>query len=225
MKAAIISDIHANLPALHSIEADLRAADRVICLGDFTGYYCWVNEVIDLLRELNAICVLGNHDYYVLNSCPLNVPPAVEFGVAYAKATLQSKHRDWMAALPVSWGGLIGGRSILLVHGSPWQPLDEYLYADSHQLQRLKDFAFDLVAFGQTHRFFRGENGRPLLLNPGSVGQNRDRGEEAVASAVILETESMTVEHVRQSYDPTPVITLARRANAGDWITRHLIPE
>jgi putative phosphoesterase len=187
LKLAIISDIHANLAAMKAIEADLRAADHVICLGDFTGYYCEVNEVIDLLRELKAICVLGNHDYYVLNECPAGLPPGVQFGVAFAKATLHSEHKDWLARVPISWGGVVAGRSMLLTHGSPWRPLEDYLYADSLDLRRLKDFEFDLVAFGQTHRFFQDDIGKPLLLNPGSVGQNRDQGEEAMASAVILD--------------------------------------
>ncbi len=210
---------------MEALAVDLRAADQVICLGDFTGYYCAINEVIDLLRDMNAICVLGNHDYYVLNECPSGVPPGVQFGIAFAKTTLLSKHKDWMASIPLLWGGVIAGRSILLAHGSPWRPLEDYLYADSPNLPRMKEFKFDLVAFGQTHRFLQDGLGKPLLLNPGSVGQNRDQGEEAIASAVILETESMTVEHLRRSYDPTSVIAAARRANAGDWITRHLIPE
>ncbi len=223
LKLAIISDIHANLPALRAIEPDLRMADRVICLGDFTGYYCDVNEVIDLLRNLNALCVLGNHDHYLLTECPAGAPPAVHFGVTFAKATLHSQHKDWMAAIPIMWAGTVAGRSILLVHGSPWRPLDDYLYVDSPNLRRLNDFQFDLIAFGQTHRFFQSNRSTPLLLNPGSVGQNRDQGEEAVASGVILETNSMTVEHLRRPYDPTSVIAAARRAGAGDWITRHLI--
>ena len=50
MKLALISDIHANYIALETVKSDLEQADLVLCLGDFVGYYCQVNEVLDYVR-------------------------------------------------------------------------------------------------------------------------------------------------------------------------------
>ncbi len=220
MRIAIISDIHSNLPALLAVEGVLREADAVICLGDLVGYYCQVNEVLDFVRTLNAICILGNHDYFLLAGCPAPVPEAVKFGIAYADRVIFSNHRAWLARLPLTWGGLLAGKSVLAVHGSPWRPVTDYLYADSPRLAGLGEFDFDLIAFGQTHRSLFHHSKRPWLLNPGSVGQSRNNSGQA-ASAV-WDTERGTIEMIERSYDPTPVIELALENGAGDWIRTHL---
>jgi predicted phosphodiesterase len=112
------------------------------------------------------------------------------------------------------------GFSALLVHGAPWDPLEAYLYADNPRLVELEDLDFDLVAFGQTHRALV-RDGRPILLNPGSVGQSRDAVAEACAA--VLDTETRTVERVRRRYDARPVIALARANGAGAWVEKHLV--
>ena len=71
-KIAVISDIHGNYPALKAVldEIDSDGIKDVICLGDIVGYYCQVNECIDVLRERKIYCLLGNHDYYMIsNTC------------------------------------------------------------------------------------------------------------------------------------------------------------
>jgi putative phosphoesterase len=219
MRLVFISDIHANADALAALADDLAAADQIACLGDLLGYYCQVNEVLDAVRAMNAICVLGNHDAFILHGCPPDANEAVRFGIAYADRVITPAHRAWLAALPLTWGGILGGRSMLLVHGSPWRPLADYLYADSPLLTRLDAFDYDVIAFGQTHRALV-RAGRPFLLNPGSVGQARDM--QGRACALLLDTETMAVTPVAHPYDVTGVIARARHHGAGDWITKHL---
>jgi putative phosphoesterase len=220
MRVAIISDIHSNLPALQAVQEDLRQADAVVCLGDLVGYYCQVNEVLDLIRGLHGTCILGNHDYFLLTGCPESAPEAVRFGISFADSVISSDHRSWLGKLPLIWSGLMEGRSILAVHGSPWQPLSDYLYADSPKLADLSEFDFDLIAFGQTHRALLQAAKRPCLLNPGSIGQARDK--QGHASFAVWDTDANRVELIERAYDPGPVIELALTHGAGTWIRKHL---
>jgi len=223
MRIAIASDFHANFPALRAAADVLETADRVLCLGDFTGYYCDVNQVLDFVRGLNnkAVCVLGNHDQFLLDgSVPASAPAAVRFGVAWADRVIEPTHRDWLAALPLVWGGRFDGKSVLAVHGSPWRPMDDYLYADNPRLPALREFDFDLMAFGQTHRPTSDRTARPWLINPGAVGQSRHV--PGVASVAVWDTTRGTVEQIDRPYDTAPVIRHARENGAGDWITKHL---
>jgi putative phosphoesterase len=220
MRLAIISDLHANFVALKALAEVLEQADCVLCLGDFVGYYCQVNEVIDYVRNLKAICVLGNHDQFLLNGCPSEVNPAVRFGIQFAERVITAENRRWLAALPMVWGGMLDQRSFLLCHGSPWSPLQDYLYADNPAIDQLQTFAYDVIAFGQTHRILQRLTTRPMLLNPGSVGQSRDH--IADACAAVVNTKDMTVAMLRNAYDPDPVIKLAFHHGAGEWINKHL---
>lgn len=220
MRIVIISDIHANLYALDALADVLRDADLTVCLGDMTGYYCQPNEVCDALRQLGALCLRGNHDHYALTAAPDRVPEAVHWGVAFTRAHLSAENRAWLESLTPMCETAWDGMTALLVHGAPWDPYEAYLYADNPRLLELENLDFDLVAFGQTHRTLY-RVGRPMLLNPGAVGQSRDTVAEACAA--VLDTQSRTVSLVRRPYDPQPVIALARRHGAGDWITKHLV--
>ena len=149
------------------------------------------------------------------------VPEAVRFGIEYADRVIDPDHRRWLAGLPLIWGGRMGGRSVLLSHGSPFRPLEEYLYPNRIPQVPLELFDFDGLAFGQTHRPYLDTSRRPFLLNPGSIGQARPR--PGVACAARWDPEAATVEMLEYPFDPTPVISLARNNGAGDWITKHLL--
>ncbi len=220
MRLAFISDIHANFEALDALSEELAGADRIFSLGDLVGYYCQVNPVLDRLRELGALCILGNHDFFLLHGCPPDLPPAVRFGIDHAGRVISDTNREWLGSLPLTWGGMAGGRSILLAHGSPWQPLDAYLFADNPQLAQLDQFDYDLIAFGQTHRALQRLDRRPILLNPGSVGQSRDR--PARACAMVVDSSTLTVETIERPFDSARVMELAVANGAGEWIGKHL---
>jgi putative phosphoesterase len=223
VKAAFISDLHANYEAVSALSPHLAAADVVVCLGDLLGYYCQVNEVMNWVREHVTICVLGNHDAYVLDGCPPDMPPAVKFGVEHAARVLESDHAAWLRALPLTWGGFLGGKKVLLAHGSPWNPMEDYLYADNPALASLSDFAFDIVAFGQTHRFIEKRHANALHLNPGSVGQSRDAATSGHAVAAIVDLDTLQVTRLAEKYDTAKVIGLAQSCGADEWIGKHLI--
>jgi len=224
MKVAVLSDLHSNYEAVKAVAEDVLQADVVVCLGDVVGYYCQVNETVDWVREHVTHCVLGNHDHYALHGCPENVPPAVRFGAEFAGKTLMASHREWLRQLPLKWEGRLGDRSFLLVHGSPWDPLGDYLYEDNPRLAELPQLDFDVIAFGQTHRFLQRRQGNRVQVNPGAVGQSRDRETLACACAVILDTGTMEIQRLTPKYDASTVIRLARAQGAGDWIEKYLTP-
>lgn len=223
MKIALISDIHANFEALQALSADLEQADLVVCLGDFVGYYCQVNEVLDYMRQRQLICVRGNHDDYLVNGLRGGLPGSVRFGIEYADRVIDPDHRRWLAELPLTWGGEVAeGLRVLLFHGSPFEPLREYLYEDSENLEALTAFDYDALCYGHTHRFLLRDKARPLVLNPGSVGQSREAETRGLASLALLDTDTMMVERRMMPYDAQVVIDLARRNDAGDWVYKHL---
>ncbi|HET9051792.1 MAG TPA: metallophosphoesterase family protein [Candidatus Dormibacteraeota bacterium] len=222
MRVALVADVHANPGALDVLGDTVREADAVVFLGDAVGYFCGADEAVTAVRALNpAVAVLGNHDDAALGGAPATANDAVRFGVDWAARTLTPANRGWLQGLPLVWSGRLGGRTWLVCHGSPWRPLEDYLYADSARLDDLAAFDVDIVAFAQTHRpLVRA--GRPLLVNPGSVGQSRHR--PGVACCALVDTASLAVEIVEREYDVRPVVTAARANGAGDWIERHMVP-
>ena len=220
MNVVLISDLHANAFALEALRGVLDQADVVMCLGDLVGYYCQVNEVIDAVRERGAVCVLGNHDHFLLHGCPSGVPEHVRWGIAHAGRVISDVNRAYLASLPLVWSGEVDGRRFLLSHGSPWRPLEDYLYQDQCDLHALREFDVDVLAFGQTHRPWQDDRARPVIVNTGSVGQSRHaRGR---ACAVVVATESLSIEAIEEPYDVATTIKLARKHGAGEWITKHL---
>jgi len=219
MKICIISDVHANFPALKSITDYLVSADLVFCLGDYVGYYCFVNETLDFLRSLRGIFLLGNHDQFLLNGLPSNTNESVRFGIDFAAGTITQENKAWLVSLPLVWGGYFAGKSFLLSHGSPWNPLGDYLYSDSSKIQQLQEFEFDFIAFGQTHRTLQKRFGERLAFNPGSVGQSRS--EPGMAEAVMLDTKSGSISCVRKEYDWEKTLAHAISNGAGDNAKKH----
>ncbi len=204
MKIMVISDIHANFNALSTLSNNIENADYVLCLGDIVGYNTQVNEVIDYLRNLKKLyCVLGNHDDFLLRGCPPNLLPTVQQGICYADNVIRPDNRHWLAKLPIVWAGLIENLSFFLVHGSPWNPFTDYLYADNPLLEKLNTFNYDIIAFGQTHRALVHNEKKPYLINPGSVGQSRDK--KGFACALEIETDTMTFTRIERPYANTSI--------------------
>ena len=139
MRVVVIGDVHANTEALNALTDLLDDADRVVCVGDVVGYYCQVNEAIAVLRDRHVLCVAGNHDRFVLRPGRTPNNESVRFGVEFAASVISAENRNWLAELPLTWGGDIGGLTWLLFHGSPWRPITDYIYPDSPLLPRLKE--------------------------------------------------------------------------------------
>lgn len=236
MKYAVISDIHANLPALSAVLQAIAAqgADRIVCLGDITGYHTEPTACVQLLREAGALCVVGNHDRAVIGAIPpVGLSPDAKRAVAWTRERLQDGVREFLAALPLK-------RSIdsvlVAVHGAlhpdtgcEWVRLDD----DPKRALSLDALASHpsgarVCAFGHTHRpgvwerraggAIRRVKGRTVtlhpdawyLVNPGSVGEPRD--DDLRASFLLLDASAGRVRFFRVPYDRPSVMARTRAA-------------
>ncbi|HIP95830.1 MAG TPA: metallophosphoesterase [Anaerolineae bacterium] len=241
MRCLVISDIHANLAAFEAVLADAGEFDVIWCLGDMVGYGPDPNECIERLRAFPHLCIAGNHDWAVLGRVDIeDFNPDAQRASLWTRQQLTPEHRAYLESLPIT---LVEEEKFTLVHGSPRQPIWEYILYPSIAKPNFAHFSTRFCFVGHTHapaisRYWRNEhnvsvcesiavsytNATPLgddrlIINPGSVGQPRDG--DARASYAILDTDTLTLEHHRVYY---PVeITQARMDAArlpGRLITR-----
>lgn len=217
MKLALLGDIHANDLAL---EAVLKAAaayhvDALIVTGDLVGYYFAPAAVLEMLSPWNKYVVRGNHEDMLRRgrSDPdflADVRRRYGSGIEIALVQLSPDQVEALCTLPHPLALELGGRKILLCHGSP-EDLDRYVYPDS-DLGGMAGGAldaFDLVVSGHTHYPMErvlGDNTR--LVNPGSVGQPRNR--QPGAHWALYDTQSGSVSFQCESYDFSPIQVHAR---------------
>ena len=201
MKVGLISDIHANLPALEAVLEDMPAVDRLVCAGDVVGYNPWPAECVELVREQCDIVVAGNHDRTVEYPVHYEANPMARAGLEFAKRELTDDQLEWLTDL--SRRETVG-EDFLLVHDHPTIQ-DRYVYpAEFSNLRRYLDY-YDGVVLGHTHIQHTATIDDRLLINPGSVGQPRD-GDKRAAYAVLNVSEP-SVDLRRVEYEIDRVIT------------------
>ena len=193
---AILSDIHGNLPALQAVVADAAAqgCTRYISLGDVAGYYAEPGACIDLLRDLGAPNVLGNHDSYITldENCPRS--RVVTQIINFQKTILSQEQVDWLKGSHA----FIRDGDCLFVHGGPEDPRDQYLYTISraHIPADVR-----LLFSGHTHVQVLADFGDQRYCNPGSVGQPRDGN--CKAAYAILDDGQIRLRRVAYDIDRT----------------------
>jgi putative phosphoesterase len=210
---AVITDIHANLPALQAVLAriDELDVDGLYCGGDLVGYGPHPNEVCALVAERAIPTIYGNYDYAIARDledcgCAYVTPHDRELGqqsVDWTLAHTDRASKDFMRALPFDVRFAVGGRDVHLVHGSP-RKVNEYLFEDkpARLYERLAAAEqADVLVFGHTHKPWVHEFGGVLFVNCGSVGKPKD-GDPRAAFAV-LEADGADVRtHIeRVDYD------------------------
>jgi putative phosphoesterase len=204
MRIGLISDIHANLPALRAVLDVLEQADQILCAGDMTGYFQSPNEVIAELRARNVTMISGNHDVY-LHRPPANPNAILRRSLDETHGAISTENIAFLAALPCEMKLTLGGVRIAMYHGSPWNAQEQYIYPDFREWERFAEIDADIVVLGHTHRPILRQIGSVTLINPGSVGQPRD-GDSRPAYA-ILDSNTRQVQLCR--VDP---IALSPRA-------------
>jgi len=199
MRLALLSDVHGNLPVLELCLAEIarRGCHDTVCLGDVFGYFPDGVLCLERLKQAGIACLMGNHEAMLLGTLPLT--PAqdqvyqLQEQAGRLSADVKQEVGGWLPYAVYRAGSL----NLLLVHGSPWQPLNEYIYPDA-DLGRFSHLPYDAVFMGHTHRpFARDVNGR-LVCNVGSCGLPRDIGK---ASFAIFDSERNDVEIVRLDID------------------------
>ena len=204
MRAALIADVHANLPALRAVLDDVAAigCDAVWCAGDVVGRGPHPNEVVELLRTLDITCVQGNWDEAVgmgreVTGSIWPSPDAEADGyasLAWTASRLSEENTSWLRQLPATLRLEVEGRTALLFHGTPLKQ-NEYLWEDrpSRYFARIaSDEGDDVFCFGHTHQTFHRVLASAHFIGAGSVGCGGE-GEPKARYAVLYVTESDVV--------------------------------
>lgn len=207
MKVGILGDIHGNEYALNAVldAASAAGVDQWLNTGDVVGYYFAPGRVMEMLRQLNCRSVRGNHEEMLCRSRDdpdylRSVETKYGSGVRVALEQLSVQQLDEACRLPHPLSLEIDGVRILLSHGASWN-IDQYVYPDSAPdlIERCVPDGFDLVVMGHTHYPMVKKIGSTVLVNPGSVGQPRNR--RPGAAWAIFDTIDRTVELRSESYD------------------------
>ena len=219
MKIAIISDIHANIFALDAVYSDFESIGihSVLVAGDIIGYYFWPNEVIErLINDSRVIAIRGNHED-ILESCIADTAYAEKVEAKYGSGhrccleTVGPEGLEWLRELPASRAVEFASRSFFMSHGS-LNSTDTYIYPDCAAEVLAANFSSaDVTIFGHTHYPFIHCHGERYMINPGSVGQPRDKG--GIASYAVVNTDNMTIQPRRVAFDIAPIIAESQKRN------------
>lgn len=222
MKYALLSDVHANLPALDAVLGELARSSDVVAtyhLGDLVGYAPWPNEVVGRLQQAGIAGVCGNYDSTVANDykhcgCRYEDPRQEELShesFAWTLAHTSRQTRRVLGGLPFridirALGGHTAGPTLTLVHGN--QALntvyvtedrsDEFLNAMGSALGARSG---DVVAFGHTHKPWERVVNGVRFVNTGSVGRPKDGDWRAGYVVLDIGAGAAHVEYRRVEYD------------------------
>ena len=217
MRYALISDVHGNLEALqvvlHHIEKE--HPDKLVCLGDLVGYGADPQKCIDMVRERTELVVAGNHDWAAIGKLDTaDFNPDAATACHWTAYQLSPEDIHYLESLPP----VIERDDFTLVHGSPREPIWEYIVSTVSARQNFDYFQSQYCLIGHSHiplafEYSQGtclyselpadsvlglaEN--RLIVNPGSVGQPRDG--DPRASYAIYDSEASAIYHYRISYD------------------------
>ena len=200
MKIAFLSDVHGNWPALQAVLQCIAASgcDRIYCLGDVFGYMPDGEQCLEALRRRQAELLLGNHEAMLLGVLPVVAERGEVYRLPNRNSLSAATRRALGRCLPCRELDLPGGRRMLLVHGSPWDPLRGYVYPDG-DWSGWRELAYDYIFMGHTHRAFIKKRRGPCLVNVGSCGLPRDIGGQA--SFAVYDSETDRAELVRVPLD------------------------
>lgn len=232
MRAALIADVHANLPALRAVLDDAAGigCETVWCAGDVVGRGPHPNEVVEMLRALDIPTVQGNWDEAVgmdreSSGAVFAGAEAEEQGtasLAWTQRVISDENRAWLRNLPTSQRFSVDGRSILLFHGSPLKQT-EYLWADrpSRYFARIaSDEADDLFCFGHTHESFHRVVGQGHFVAAGSVGCGLDGDARARYAVVYIGQPDVAIGFRNVEYDQRSVLAALRGLEMSEDLLR-----
>ena len=216
MKLGLLGDIHGNSAALRAVlkSAGHQGVDALCVTGDLVGYYYHPDEVLELLENWETYRVRGNHEDMLTQ---VRAEPAkleaferrYGSGLRLALELLTDKQLQALSDLPANLDFRFDDCAVLLAHGAPWDA-DHYIYPDAEpaEFARFASYAADLAVLGHTHYRMQRTAGRCLIVNPGSVGQPRDR--IPGAAWALFDTETRICRHFTEPYDITAVVAEAQ---------------
>lgn len=179
MKLGIVSDLHCNIKGLDRALELMGEVDQILCLGDTIYEYRFSNEVISRLIEIGAHTIQGNHEETFLG--PMGAR-------ARAREGIDPDLMHWLSERPRRMELECDGKTVLMVHSTPWEPRGTYVYRHSPELERFGEADAHFVLFGHTHQQVVHRAGDLLVVNPGSAGDARDPDNGRLLSCAILDT-------------------------------------
>lgn len=235
MRILIISDLHANLTALDTVLATADGFDAVWCLGDLVGYGPDPNECIQRVRGLpNLRCILGNHDAAALQQIDIDTfNVEARQAIRWTQEALTPESASFLQSLPEK----VVVDHATMAHGSPRQAVWEYLLDTRTATLNFDHFETPYCFVGHTHLpvvYYMPDEARVArlivpdptmqlalapraILNPGSVGQPRDR--DPRAAYAIYDTDQNLWEFHRVAYD---IPAVQARMQAAGLPERHI---
>ncbi len=198
MRIGIVSDIHSNEQGLQLALDAMGDIEELLCLGDAIFEYKFSNEVIGLLKHRKAYVIQGNHEEGFL---------AESGRRARERPGIDPDLLQWLADQPYRRTLEFGGRTILMVHSTPWEPRGTYVYPHSANLERFAEADAEFVMYGHTHAQVVRRIGKVTIVNPGSAGDARDHNNNRQLSCAVLETETgevTVIDYHDPRYAPRP---------------------
>ena len=221
MRFLIFSDIHGNLEALNALLRFVakRRVDHYVFLGDLVGYGASPDETVQKVRALRPLSIIrGNHDKAVCGQDTIETfNPIAASAINWTRARMKRKNVEFLTHLRK--GPLVVHDSFAICHGAPFDE-DYYIFGEFDAAEAFGYLRLPLCFFGHTHfpfvytrrenlvegRFLEGgsnevkvEKGVTYLVNPGSVGQPRDRN--PLAAFAIYDDETHLIKFFRLEYD------------------------
>lgn len=240
MKYAIISDVHSNLEALEAAISEIkkRKVDQVVCLGDVVGYGANPMECLELVKKETQEVIMGNHDRAVedvgLRDC---FSPDARRAIEWTAPLLSDQEKKFIR----SFREIVMDRSknVTWTHGSIHEPEEfHYLFREEDTEPSFKRLETRFGFFGHTHipSLFSKKSGEgkylpagvyqldekeQYLINPGSVGQSRDRNPQL--SFALFDSQELTLEIVRLDYDNQKAAQKIRKAGLPAYLADRLL--
>ncbi len=232
----IISDIHSNAEALDVALTTLEAegVDKILCLGDIVGYGADPSVCIERIRALEekACVICGNHDRQMYEPRDENMRETAAIAIEWTKAQVSDDQRNWLYQLPTN---LVVNDEVMICHGSIFDP-DAYILSLEEVLENFEVMereykGIDMCFFGHTHlpmvistdgavvdipetSSYHVEKNIKYLVNPGSVGQARDR--TPLSSFSIYDSDELVISFFRRRYDIEATQEKIRKAGLPD---------
>jgi putative phosphoesterase len=201
-RIALISDIHSNIEALEAVLKDIenRAIKRIFCAGDIVGYGADPDRVCQIVKDIPSVA--GNHDvnldFHRIEWFNFQAQLALKWTASH----INTMYKAWLLTLPQSIVQNVAKKKIVLVHGTPQDPLYGYAMpnTDREILRKwINQSGADILVTGHTHIPFTKKIFKKLFINAGSVGQPRDGNPKACW--IELDVKSMAVTIHRVSYN------------------------
>jgi predicted phosphodiesterase len=241
VRVAVLTDIHANLPAAEAVLAEIDGADveETWCLGDVVGYGAQPDACARLVAERCDLCLVGNHDLAVLGEIDTDVfSAAAAAAVEWTRSNCDRETISFLEGLEPA----DEGREVGLYHASPRDPVWEYVLAVDQAKECMDEQSGRVSLIGHSHiaLFFSdgvGPNGSPAgshaeagreldlgegrwLLNPGSVGQPRDG--DPRGAWLELDTEGWRCTYRRVRYEIDKAAEAIRAAGLPELLADRL---